>query len=192
MANLSNLEQASKDHFADTATVIKASSDPWCLPGYYNVKFKGVFDGLDQVTESKNGLQIGAGLYHIKCRALVEGTDVSIPNQKFYTASVPDHVYNERDKYESFYLDVVRKGFTLWANYLQAHSFDAVGASGIPSIVDHMETVGCTWNVRLMGMKGDERKFIDNEEDATEALSLGYALKNYLDKKPGSVKPLES
>lgn len=191
MANLSNLEQASKDHFADTATVIKASSDPWCLPGYYHVRFKGVFDGLDVVTESKNGLQIGAGLYHIKSRAVVEGTDVTIPNQKFYTASVPDHVYNERDKYESFYLDVVRKGFTLWANYLQAHAF-AGSAEDVPVVVDHMENVGCTWNVRLMGTKGDELKFINNEEDAQEALSLGYALKNYLDKKPGSVKPLES
>ena len=174
MANLSALEDARFEEFSDDEAVRESMAKAYVPRGEYVIKFRAVKAGKNP-TVDKEGEPISPerhpGENNITALAIVDGTDVRM-NVTF-----------------TFIEDKSYKPWLMWANVLKALDKPVPRSlSEYESIVEVLETEGLRWRVSLCATRGEEFKFVSNEEQAKELGREGYEVFNYMDKKANSAR----
>lgn len=174
MANLSSLEEARLEEFADDEAVREEMAKSYVMQGEHLVKFRALKAGKNP-TEDKDGNELPPekhpGEPNIRGMAVVDGTDTTL-NVTF-----------------NFIQDKENKAWKLWANVLHALNKPMPRTVGeFQEITDILENEGLRWKLGLCATRGDDFEFVKSEEEAKEYIREGYDVFNYLDKRAKSAR----
>ena len=155
----------------------------------------------DEHIETMSDQLVPAETYTVRIRNLREETYPDVyPNgsspefpgraylRGFVTVEGTSVAFNANFEPEDLSGDKSRSAYKRWANYVNTNNLQ--GAS-IAHVAEHMEEVGTRWKVGLMAVDGQGNSiFPRSNEEVKAAMGEGRTLKNYLDSRPRSVRPV--